>query len=148
MPLTEVLSNTTRAVDLDTHTADKGRFIAGQVQRRIRHIQRGGETTQRNAGQKPGAARFVKWTAGKLGRQTGVGVENRVDAVDADVVRTQLGGERFRQRDGRTFGRVVPGQARPGAQAGGGGDRDETAAALGAEDRSVLLVDLLQTDIF
>src|SRR5450830_1055255 len=82
--------NAARAVNFNTHARDKGGFVAGQVQRGIGHVKRGGKAAQRNRGQEFVSARIVQRTAGKLGGQAGVGVEHRIDAVHANVVRAQL----------------------------------------------------------
>lgn len=85
--------NAARAVNFNTHARDKGGFVAGQVQRGIGHVKRGGKAAQRNRGQEFVSARIVQWAAGKLGGQAGVGVEHRIDAVHPNVVRAQLCGE-------------------------------------------------------
>jgi hypothetical protein len=81
-------SDTTRAVYFNAHTTDEGAFIAGQIQSGIGYIQCGRKTTEWNGGHELGAPGIVHWAASKLCRQTGVGVEHRVDAIDTNVVRT------------------------------------------------------------
>ena len=110
-------SDAAGAVDLDADPADEGGLVAGQVERRVGDVQRRRKTPERNGGAELRAHGVVDRPAGELGRQAGVGVEHRVDAIDADVVGTELGGQRLAGGDHGAFGAVVPGEARAGAHA-------------------------------
>src|SRR6218665_31502 len=65
--------------------------------------------------------RVVGGGGGEMGGEGGVGVEEGVDAVHADVVGAEFGRHRFAGGDDGALGAVVPGQSGAGAQAGGGG---------------------------
>src|SRR6218665_2265548 len=93
-----------------------------------------------------GGGGLVEGAGGEIGGQAGVGVEHGVDAVHADVVGAEFGRHRFAGGDDGALGAVVPGQSGAGAQAGGGGDVDETAAAGFAHRRHG--VDGAQVDAF
>src|SRR6185312_9396476 len=133
--LIDMVLNAARAIDLNAHAADEGGLVAGQVQGGVGHVQRGGKAPQRNGGTELGLALFGERPARELGRQPGVGIEHRVDAVHADVVGAELGGQRLAGRDDRSLGAVVPGQARARAHTGGRGDVDEAATLVGAKHR-------------
>src|SRR5207248_11493240 len=63
---------------------------------------------------------------------------HRVHAVDADLVRAELGGHRLRHEDDRALRAVVDGEPRPRPHPGGGGDVYDraTAAAPRSEEHT------------
>jgi len=75
---------------------------------------------------------FTRKAAGELGRQAGVWVEHRVDAVHTDVLGPELSRQRLAGDDHRALGAVVPGQAGARANASCASPRSNHQATTNA----------------
>eukprot|EP01022_Parablepharisma_sp_SALTPOND_P019609 TRINITY_DN3382_c0_g1_i1.p3 TRINITY_DN3382_c0_g1~~TRINITY_DN3382_c0_g1_i1.p3 ORF type:complete len:271 (+),score=108.16 TRINITY_DN3382_c0_g1_i1:336-1148(+) len=124
--------HTATTVDLDAHAGDELGFIRAQVEAGVGDVFGRGEAAHGDGGDELLAVFRGVGHAHEFSQETR-GRDHRVDAVHADLVRTQFGGHGLAGGDDRTLAAVVPGQARARAHAGGGGDVDEGTAADLAE---------------
>src|SRR5439155_4911276 len=114
------------AVDRQFDSCDKPGRVAREIQRGVSDVFGCRHPSQRNAGDDPGAALRRIRAAKKLLDQTSR-AHDRTYRVDSNVVGAELGLHRLRHYVDRGLGRVVPGEARTGPNAGRRSDVQDNA---------------------